>query len=143
MNDDFRKTFISNTKDLDTKLREKYQVEHIMNLSDKIKGDDQDINALLYSINDLFLEETIDKKRFKSLYEQLTKSVDQRYGLKQKDSIRNYYAGIGLVFGVSLGVALTSVLTGSLAIFLSLGLCMGSVIGVRKEKEAEDKDLLY
>ncbi|MCH4890828.1 hypothetical protein EZV73_24830 [Acidaminobacter sp. JC074] len=143
MNNDFKHTFISNTKDLGDKEREKYQIDHIINLSDKIKADDKDISKMLYSINDLFLDETVDSKIFKKLYDQLRKTVDERYGFKQKDSIRNHYAGLGLLFGVSLGVSLTSIITSSLAIFLSLGLCLGSVIGMKKEKEAEEKDLLY
>ncbi len=144
MNHNYRQDFIKTTSGFSEKEIEKYHVNHIINLFDKIKNkDDEDIYELLVVLKSTLSEEKINQKIYSKTYSKLTSIVESRFGYKEVGSMKNRYIGLGLLFGVSLGVSMSNFFTSSLPIFLSVGLTIGVALGSKKEKEAEDKDLLY
>jgi len=144
MNHNYRQDFIKTASGFSEKEIEKYHVNHIINLFDKIKNkDDEDIYELLVELKSTLSEEKINQKIYSKTYSKLTSIVESRFGYKEVGSMKNRYIGLGLLFGVSLGVSMSNFFTASLAIFLSVGLTIGVALGSKKEKEAEDKDLLY
>lgn len=144
MLDNYRVEMIRISEGFTEKEKEKYNVEHLINLSEKLRDcEDQDVINLMLSLKDQLNEEKVDLKTFRKDYSSLTTIVSSRFGLKEKGSLQGQYAGLGIALGAGLGAAFTSVFTASLAIFIGAGLAIGTGIGSQKEKEAEEKDLLF
>lgn len=144
MLDNYRVEMIRISERFSEKENNKYKVEHLINLSEKlISCDDEDVIHLMLSVKERLNQEPIDLKAFRKEYNKLATIVSSRFQLKEKGSIQGQYTGLGIALGTGIGAAFTSLMTASVAIGVSIGLAIGTGIGSQKEKEAEEKGLLY
>jgi len=147
MLNDYRNLLISVTSEMTEKEQNKYKINHLLNLSDKL-GDqrDQDIESILLELKDLLShcqEGKIDKRVYNKLYQKLATIVKERFDLHEKGSMSGQYIGLGLCFGTAIGTALSSMFTGNISIGIGIGMALGAGLGAQKEKQLEKEGKLY
>lgn len=123
---------------------DKYQVNHLINLSVLLKScEDQDVIKLMLSLkSQLQHDEPVYKKYMKD-YQSLTSIVASRFGYKEKNSVQSHYMAMGIAFGSLMGITLMNLFNFSLAIGVALGMTIGNGIGQQKEKELEKLEKLF
>ncbi len=145
----FKEQVHSYISGLDEKQVKKMELNSLLNLIDmfndisdvEVEGSFSKLSKLIINIIN---EETPSYKEYKRDFNVLKKLVRKTYGFIKKGTLKEESIGAGVAIGVALGVAIPS---GGNVAFMSIGIPIGIAIGAgigrKREKEAEEKGLLY
>jgi|LGOV01.1.fsa_nt_gb hypothetical protein len=134
---------------LDEKQVKKMELNTLINLIDKFNNiDDVEVEGSFNILNKLIVniinEENPSYKEYKSNFNTLKKLVRKNYGFVKKGTLNEESIGVGVAIGVAIGAGLSSASNPAfMGVGIPIGIAIGAGIGSKREKEAEEKGLLY
>ena len=154
MKNNLKQKLSDRSKHLDSKNQKKLNIDLLERLIIKLEQQDHyRIETGLGQITEQIPSSPIDRKKqrtFRKALSKLQKEAKKEFGYIEKGRIKAVYTGWGIGLGSSIGAVLSfQTNSGSLlptGLGFTIGFFLGIIlagIGARKEREAEEAELLY
>lgn len=132
----------------DKRQKTKFKIDLFSRLCKKLENEsnseiDELIKTTYEFLRNMNTNEYKQSREYNKKLSLLRKKVKEVYGYTAKNELKEQYMGIGVALGVVFGASFTTINLAFVGIGLPIGLAIGVAIGQQKEKEAEEKDLLY
>lgn len=133
---------------MDDKLQKRLKLDVLARLSKKLvdlgdEEDNQQLHTIFQQLRDISDEVVTDYRPYKKNLAEFQKSVRNKYGLTERDTLKNEAIGIGIALGVALGGGFVGIGPAFIGIGIPIGLAIGAAIGNQREKDAEENGKTY